>query len=141
MSARNVGSHFALTVVICLGVATLGLSSQLIPLSEFSAADLAVLPLSVKGLSSTTADDPVVSNGDPSANVAPKVAAAASWTNNTSSRLFEECGVANSNSLLSAASGGGSSRIAGGDLEKNDLNGVAKRIPMAMAMAMKAFFS
>jgi hypothetical protein len=115
MSARNVGSNLALTVCIILGVATLGLCSVIS--LENSAADVAVLPLSIQGASSTTLDDPVVSNDDSSASVALKVlAAAASWTN-TSTRSFEECGVANSNSLLSAASDdGGSSRIAGGDL-------------------------
>jgi hypothetical protein len=108
MAVKKVGSsHFVLAIGIFLGVATLGLCS-VIPL-ENSAADVAVLPLSVKDLSSTTLDDPL-------ANVTPIVAAAASWTNNISSRSFEECGVANSNSLLSAASDdGGSSRIVGGE--------------------------
>lgn len=62
MSVRNVGSNLVLTVGICLGVATLGLCS-VIPLASSAAADVVVLPLSVKGVSSTTADDPVVSNG------------------------------------------------------------------------------
>jgi hypothetical protein len=63
MSVKSVRSNFALTVVsICLGVATLGFCS-VIPLASSAATNVVVHPLSVKGLSSTTSDDPAVSNG------------------------------------------------------------------------------
>ncbi len=61
MSVKSIRSSFALTVVICLGVATLGFCS-VIPLAS-SVTNVVVHPLSVKGLSSTTLDDPAVSNG------------------------------------------------------------------------------
>jgi hypothetical protein len=62
MSVKSIRSNFALTVVsICLGVATLGFCS-IIPLAS-SVTNVVVHPLSVKGLSSTTSDDPAVSNG------------------------------------------------------------------------------
>ncbi|XP_046640853.1 chymotrypsin-like protease CTRL-1 [Daphnia pulicaria] len=52
MSVKSIRSNFALTVVICLGVATLGFCS-IIPLAS-SVTNVVVHPLSVKGLSSTT---------------------------------------------------------------------------------------
>ena len=62
MSVKSIRSNFALTVVsICVGVATLGFCS-VIPLAS-SVTNVVVHPLSVKGLSSTTSDDPAVSNG------------------------------------------------------------------------------
>jgi hypothetical protein len=110
MSSKHVGSSLALTVIsICLGVATLGFCS-VIPLASSAATNVVVHPLSVKGLSSTTLDDPAASNGKlQSCTIYAHLNVSFNLIifHKVEKSLFADCGVSNVNRMVDGKIVGG----------------------------------